>query len=132
MISNSKRPVLQVVSIFEIKLLSILGFAPWVNGCVNCGKKEFENISFSFVKCGFICKDCTAADKSAVRLSEGAAKAIFYIVYSNMQNIFNFEASCDVLDEIRRVSKIYLKRQLEKDYKKMDFLKCLKSHKEGI
>lgn len=125
MISNSKRPVLQVVSIFEIKLLSILGYAPWVNGCINCGNKEIDSMSFSFARCGFICEECKGIDKSAVKLSEGAAKAIYYIVLSNMKDIFNFEVSREVLDEITRVSKRYLKKQLEKDYKKMDFLKYL-------
>jgi DNA repair protein RecO (recombination protein O) len=125
MISNSKRPILQVITVFEIKLLSILGYAPWVNGCVNCGNNEIDNMSFSFIKCGFVCKNCTAIDKSSIKLSEGAVKAIYYIVLSNMTNIFNFEVSHEVLNEIRRVSKIYLKKQLEKDYKKMDFLKHL-------
>ena len=125
MISNSKRPILQVITVFEIKLLSILGYAPWVNGCINCGNNEIDNMSFSFIKCGFICKNCIAIDKSAIKLSEGAVKAIYHIVYSNMKNIFNFEVSHEVLNEIRRVSKTYLRKQLEKDYRKMNFLKYL-------
>lgn len=125
MISNSNKPILQTVTIFEIKLLSILGYAPWVNGCINCGDKKIDNISFSFIKCGFICENCTFVDKRAIRLSEGATKAIYYIVCSNMKNIFSFEVSNEVLNELKTVSKIYLKNQLEKDYKKMDFLKYL-------
>ena len=42
-----------------------------------------------------------------------------------MKNIFNFEVSHEVLNEIRRVSKTYLRKQLEKDYRKMNFLKYL-------
>lgn len=125
MISNSNKPILQIISIFEIRLLSILGYAPWVNGCTSCGNKEINNMSFSFMKCGFICTNCISIDKRAIKLSEGATKAIYHIVCSNMKNLFNFEVSNEVLNELRRVSQIYLKNQLEKDYKKMDFMKYL-------
>ncbi|MDQ2085987.1 DNA repair protein RecO [Herbivorax sp. ANBcel31] len=125
MLSNSNRPILQILTIFEMKLLSILGYAPWVGGCLNCENKEFGDMLFSFEKCGFICEKCASLDKGAVQLSEGATKAIYYIVCSNMKNIFNFEVSNRVLNELRRVSKTYLNNQLEKNYKKMDFLKYL-------
>gem|GEM_PF-6946765 len=59
-------------------------------------------------------------------MSEGAAKAIHYIVYSNMKNVFNFEVSNTILLELEKVSKRYMKDRLDKEYNKLNFLKALK------
>lgn len=125
MLSKTDKSPEQIVRIFEIRLLSILGYAPAVSCCINCGSEQFESMSFSFLKCGFICNCCIGSDKGAVKISEGAAKAIRYIVYSDIKNLFNFELSDKTLEELSRISKRYLKDTLERDYRKLDFLNTL-------
>jgi DNA repair protein RecO (recombination protein O) len=125
LLSKTDRSPVQIVRVFELRLLSILGYAPSVGGCVVCTSSQFDNMSFSFQKCGFICKSCTMQDKSAVELSEGAAKALNYIVYSPLNSLFSFEVSDSVLNELGRISRRFIRDILEKDYKKLDFLKTL-------
>lgn len=125
MLSKTDKSPLQVVRIFELRLLSIIGYAPSVNSCTNCGSNLIHNMLFSFDKCGFICGDCVTKDKGAIHISEGTAKALNYIVYSKMNNLFNFEVSDNVLEELGRISKRFVKDRLEKDYRKLDFLKTL-------
>ncbi|MFZ5989018.1 MAG: DNA repair protein RecO [Bacillota bacterium] len=125
MLSKTDKSPEQIVRIFEIRLLSILGYAPAVSCCINCGSEQFESMSFSFLKCGFICNCCIGSDKGAVKISEGAAKAIRYIVYSDIKNLFNFELLDKTLEELSRISKRYLKDRLERDYRKLDFLNTL-------
>ncbi len=117
----------QIARVFEIRLMSILGYAPSVRGCINCGNEEFINFSFSFGKCGFLCKQCIKEDRYALCLSEGAARAIHFIVHSNIKNIFSFDVSENVLKELGKVSKRYLKDRLDREYNKLDFLKTLNS-----
>ncbi|HOV25430.1 MAG TPA: DNA repair protein RecO [Pseudobacteroides sp.] len=111
--------------IFELRFLSILGYAPYVSSCINCGSLEIDKMSFSFKKCGFLCSSCAMEDVNAQPLSVGAAKAIYYIVHSNIKELFNFEVSENVLEELSRVNKRFIKDRLDKDYKKLDFLKSL-------
>ncbi|MEN2777304.1 DNA repair protein RecO [Acetivibrio clariflavus] len=115
-----------ITRVFEIKLMSILGYAPSVMGCLKCGREDFKDFYFSFEHCGFLCRQCTEGDRYALRLSEGAARAIHYIVYSNMKNVFNFEVSNSILLELEKVSKRYMKDRLDKEYNKLNFLKALK------
>jgi len=68
--------------VFEIRLLSTMGYAPWVSSCIKCGSTVFDSMYFSFLKCGFLCSKCLENDKGALKISEGAAKALNYIVHS--------------------------------------------------
>jgi len=72
-----------------------------------------------------LCSKCLENDKGALKISEGAAKALNYIVHSKMSNLFSFEVSESVLDELGKVSQRYMKERLEKNYTKLDFIKTL-------
>lgn len=121
---TDKSPEL-IARIFEIRLLSIVGYAPYVNSCIICGSEELESCSFSFQKCGFICnrESCIANDRFAMQITSGTAKAIQYIVYTKIDHLFSFNLSQQVLDELGRVARRYMRERLEKDYNKLDFLK---------
>lgn len=123
---TNKSPEL-IARIFELRALSILGYTPYVNGCTICGRTGFENISFSFKDCGFICNDteCLKSDTTAIKILPGTAKAMCYIVYAKMNELFSFNVSNEVLGELEKIMRKYIREQLERDYKKLDFLKTL-------
>lgn len=125
MLAKTGKSAEQIVRIFEIRLLSIIGYAPMVKGCINCGRDSMDNLRFSFGKCGFICENCIKDEIDTMTISSGTAKTLNHIVYSSIKSLFNFEVSESVLYELSRVSKRYLKDRLEKDYRKLDFLKTL-------
>ena len=123
---TDKSPEL-IARIFEFRLLSIIGYAPFVRGCVICGRDDFNRTHFSHKKCGFICESesCISNDRYAIEISSGAAKAIQHIVHSNIDSLFGFTVSQTVLEELGRVSRRYLRERLERDFTKLDFLKEL-------
>jgi DNA repair protein RecO (recombination protein O) len=125
MLAKTDKPPEQVIRIFELRILSILGYAPSVRGCINCDNEDMGHMYFSFQRCGYICGKCIDIDKSAKKISTGAARAINHIVYTNIKSLFNFEVSQEVLKEIENISRRYLRERLDKDYKKLDFLKTL-------
>jgi len=112
-------------AIFELRSLTIAGFAPHVTNCMVCGREQIKNYSFSFSNCGFICdsEECKSKDALAIELSSGASRAMQHIVLSRMENLFGFGLSDQVLDELCRISRRYLKERLERDFVKLDFLK---------
>ncbi len=126
MLSKTDKSPELLVRIFELRLLTILGYAPYVRGCMVCGKEEIEKAHFSFRKCGFICQQCIAEDRSAMLLSQGTIRAIIHIIYSDIKDLFSFTVSKEVLSELSRVCSRYLRERLERDYTRLDFLKNLK------
>lgn len=123
---TEKQPEL-ISRIFELRALSVSGYAPHTASCIVCGQEAENFYSFSFSKCGFICdrEKCSATDKCSLPLSTGASRAMQYIIYSKMKDLFKFRLSDDVLDELERVMKRYLREQLERDFTKLDFLKSI-------
>jgi DNA repair protein RecO (recombination protein O) len=65
------------------------------------------------------------SDRQAVKLSAGAAKAIQHIVAANIDTLFSFNLSDDVLSELGMITHRYLKERLERNYTKLDFLRSI-------
>jgi len=105
-----------VLSIFKIRLMSLIGFTPEIIKCVGCSEKE--NIThFSIKNSGVKCENCAKLDKSVIRISEATLYAIKYIIMAPAKKIFSFSISEDSIEELKLISKIYLEDKLEKTYK---------------
>lgn len=115
MLSETEKDMEFILSIFKIRLLSILGFRPVIDKCVNCKTKEKLRY-FSFRDSGFKCEACGRQDKGAMEISDTTIKAIRYIILSDPKKIYSFELSEENKKELQLVSKIYLNECLEKEY----------------
>lgn len=88
-ISETEKDKDLVVSIFKLRLLTLLGFTPRVMQCVNC--KEKENLNhFSIKDNGFKCEPCSRQDKSCIFMSESAMNAIKYTISAPAKKLFSF------------------------------------------
>ena len=115
MLSETEKDMKFILSIFKIRLLSILGFRPVIDKCVNCKTKEKLRY-FSFRDSGFKCEACGRQDKGAMEISDTTIKAIRYIILSDPKKIYSFELSEENKKELQLVSKIFLNECLEKEY----------------
>lgn len=105
-----------VLSIFKIRLLSIIGFTPQTNKCAMCGR-DVEYTHFSIEENGFICELCAKLDTSSISMSKNTKSAIEYIIGSNIKKVFSFDIPDEDKRELQLISKIYLNEKLEKEYK---------------
>ena len=116
MISESDKNIDLILSIFRIRLVSILGFMPKIDACVSCKTKE--NIEyFSLKDNGFKCTICGKQHKSAIQISASPVNAITYIIMSEAKKIYSFNLSEEGKKELEIVSKLYMTDKLEKEYK---------------
>ena len=116
MLSETDKNPEFIISVFKIKLLSLIGFKPRIEACTYCGAKEKLNY-FSIKDNGLKCEDCYKADKSTIKVSDATATALKYIVLAPAKKLFSFELKNDSLKELQLLSKIYLNEKLEKEYK---------------
>ncbi len=115
-ISESDKNLDFIISVFKMRLLKILGYAPNINECVSCGEKD-NLTEFSIKDDGFKCPNCSKQDKSSIKLSEGSKYAIIYSQMADAKKIFSFTISDQALKEFELVSRIYFNEKLEKEYK---------------
>ena len=118
-ISETDKDLDLVLSVFKLRLLSIIGFAPNVSNCVDCGEKE--NIQgFSIKDNGFKCAACGKQDTSTIQMSESTLNAIKYTIMAPAKKIYSFTIRDESLEEFKLITKIYFNDKLEKEYKLED------------
>ena len=118
-ISEADKDMNLITSIFKLRLMCILGFAPSINGCKNCKTNE-DILYFSFKDSGFKCGICGKQDKSVIQITKATMDAIKYIVLAPPKKMFSFNVQENVIKELEIISKIYLNQKLEKEYKLED------------
>ena len=116
MLSETQKDKELIVSIFKLRLLSILGFMPRVMACVTCREKE-QLSYFSIRDNGFKCELCSRQDKSSLYMSESTKNAIKYTVSAPAKKLFSFELKNEALEEFKLITRIYFNEKMEKEYK---------------
>lgn len=119
MISESKKDLDFIISIFKLKLLCYLGFKPMVEKCVNCGKKE-NLCYFSIRNNGTKCEICSRQDKGAIKITNSTYIALKYIIEAPSKKLFSFNLKEESLRELELICKVYFNEKLEKEYKLED------------
>lgn len=116
MISETDEDLSFILSVFKLRLMCILGFAPQISCCANCRKNE-NLCYFSFRNEGLKCEDCGRVDKGAIRILPSTVSSIQYITAVEAKKLFSFKVPKESIDELELLSKIYLNDKLEKEYK---------------
>ena len=115
-ISETDKDLDLVLSIFKLRLLSIIGFTPRINKCTMCNKEEKQTY-FSIKNNGLQCENCSRQDASAITTSESTVNAIKYVITCPAKKLYSFNLKGESLKEFNLISKIYFNEKLEKDYK---------------
>ena len=118
-LSETKKNMDLIFSIFQIRLLAIIGFLPNVARCVNCGTvmtEEMNNFHFSIKDDGVKCEICQRLDKGIIHLSKTAFSAIIYTLSCDCKKIFSFEIPENAIDELKVLTRLYTTQKLEKEY----------------
>lgn len=119
-LSNTDKNTDLILSIFEIRLLALLGFTPRVNSCVNCGeamKEQMEEFYFSIKDDGVKCEACARQDRGAIKLTKTSFMALIYILTAESKKLFSFEVPQESIDELKLLAQVYVTEKLEREYK---------------
>lgn len=107
--------------VFEIKIMALSGVAPQVFECVKCGKIS-EKYRFSVAHGGLLCDNCVGQDPKAIRLSTSSVYALQYIISRDVENLYTFRVSSEVLYELITCAKLYLDQYLGHEFKSGELL----------
>lgn len=123
-LSETDKNVDFVFSVFEIRLLALLGFVPRLGTCLGCVKNVADikdGKFFSIKDNGVKCEVCSRLDKGAIKISEITYTSLLYILSSDAKKIFSFEIPDKDLEELKLLAQVYTNEKLEKEYKVMRF-----------
>ncbi|MGQ9603682.1 MAG: DNA repair protein RecO [bacterium] len=61
-----------ILSIYELKFLELIGYAPQLDVCVRCGHPVEEKLWFGLTSGGLLCEECHKRDLNALRIGSPA------------------------------------------------------------
>ena len=114
-------------AIFELRLMSEIGYMPDIVACRSCGVFEPDELFFCISDGGFFCADCfengTASDYLKVKLP--VLSAVRHIVLTDFSRLFNFRVSEGTLQSLAELAEQYMLTHLEHGFGTLEFYKTL-------
>ena len=112
--------------IFELRALTILGFMPELDQCVECkeGLEENKNAVYFFVSeaGGILCSKCSVHYKECLKISYSALYTMRYIVHTSFNRLFAFSVDAVILQELEKVCNQYTAYYISKRFKSVAFI----------
>ncbi len=128
MLENKKIHPAMLKAIFEIRLMSIIGYAPNLIACSECGEFEKNSYWFNLVSGSVTCTDCRKSETGdEVLLSKSAFLAARHIVYAPIEQLFSFRIGESSLIELSNAAEKYTITQMDKVYPTLEFLNSIRS-----
>ena len=111
--------------IYELKLFHCAGEYPEVFCCTQCRSKETLEI-FSMFYTGMLCGECQGIAKDGLRLHPSTIYTMQYIISAEIEKLYTFTVSSEVLAELRMIMDRWRERYLEKRMKSLEILESVK------
>ncbi len=111
-----------IKSVFDLKLLQILGFEPDLSACIHCGSNE--RVYFSAIDGGSICSMCKHS-KDMVSIDEGSLAVMEHILRLDIEGLFSFDLKEGVRQKFTDIIDIYVKVHIDYKFKTLEFLKSI-------
>lgn len=115
-----KENIMKIKSVYELKLMSIEGYAPQTDRCGVCGNAAF---AFDLEKGCTVCRDCMRG--GCIRLNEGLYKALRYIVGSEDKKMLSFTGNDELYRQLSELSERYLLAHNDKPFASLDYFKAV-------
>ncbi len=125
---NSEHFSEEVVRIFEIRLLSILGYQPNLSCCTICHKifPRDEKVWFSPSRGGAICQTCSPNIKDISSVSKGTIKMLIRAREISFDKINRLNFSNQALEESKEMLSKFIGLYLGKELKSLKFLEKIR------
>jgi len=109
-----------VRAVFELKAITINGEGPSVFSCMHCRSTE-ELRYFSVKRGGIFCKKCKSGQGTR-KVHESTRYAMQYVISSNIEKLFTFQLSEEVLEEFQRLMKDYIHEYVKHSFKSLQII----------
>ena len=125
-LEDKKRPAAWGAILYQIKMLTLLGYKPDLTGCIECGTITQENAPFRFstARNGMLCSKCSKIDHTHPGLPFSLNTAAFLQKAQEMplDKLTRLHFTPTVVNEAIAILKIYGASILQRDISAWDFL----------
>ncbi len=115
-----------LVSQFELKILSLMGYQPQLQHCCNCGREADHNpVILSYAQGGIVCSDCTDIQDKIIKIDLGTVSVLKYLLNSEVGRTDVLHLNMDQMNVVSYVTGELVVWCLGRHIKSLDFLRDL-------
>lgn len=118
---NTKNKEL-IKCIFELRALTLSGYALDIEECASCGNEELKFINL--YEGAAFCKDCATSD-TAKEVSTPVLTALSHITFCDEKKLFSFTLGDVFIRELSFITTNYVKICMEKEYSSLKYLRTI-------
>lgn len=119
---TGSRPVLQIKTVFELRIAAETGYLPDLVACAGCAAYLTDMMYFDCPEGKLYCSDC-GKSRALPILPAASVSAMRHIVYSPFEKIFSFELNPELLEPLSRLTARYLSVCTHRTFKTLDYIK---------
>ena len=116
-----------IKSVFELRIMSMLGFMPDLKACRCCGEYAREKMFFSIEENNLLCGECKEETNNGgeeiMELSPVLLHTMRFVVYSPIEKVYSFVLSGTTKPQFSEFTEQYLLRHLGRSFKTLDYYK---------
>ena len=122
-----KKPKELVKAAFELRLMTLTGYEPLLDGCTVCGLPEPEEPRLHLKQGVLHCARCRGAlgDGVSMPLSPAALAAARHIVSGKPRKLFSFSLAPESMGLLGDAAEAFLMTQQERGFRTLDYYKQL-------
>ena len=120
--ASDSAAIKRIKMMFELKFCALCGFAPDLSECTVCGKKEG---AFWIYTEGLRCTDCGQNHPDGHRITDSMAKAICYVLDTDMAKAYKFTMPQDALNYLATVVENFVMFVFNKEFTTLNYYRSL-------
>lgn len=125
-LSKMNKDYKKLLTAFELKYISFIGFRPHLKSCVVCNSKLGTRVKISNELGGVICEKCLTQGYYGYVVDRDIIRKIESLLYIPLDNIEDLGVSNKDIDIIEKIISKYIMSHIEKKkFKSLEFLKNL-------
>lgn len=124
---SETKSIYLVKSVFEMRLMCLLGFMPDLVACKGCAKFEDSTVFFDVFNSSIYCAECLPQKSgNYIKISLSELSVLRHIVYSDFNKIFGFTASEDSLRAVSSLCERYVEAMVERHFRTLDYFNSVR------
>lgn len=115
---------------FELKYLSLAGFAPLADACAYCGSPDPAEPCLDTAQGTLHCRSCGSV-RHSVPLCRDSLSALRHVLYGDPRRLYAFRLGGSPLERLSQASETFLLSQLDRKFRTLDYYKSLAELEPG-
>lgn len=124
---SESKSIYLVKSVFEMRLMCLLGFMPDLVACKGCAKFEDNTVFFDVFDSSIYCAECLPQKPgNYIKIGLSELSVLRHIVYSEFNKVFGFTASEESLRAVSSLCERYVEAMVERRFRTLDYFNSVR------